>query len=551
MIIDQNPRMLNYGNEAREALIAGAQAVAKAVAVTLGPRGRHVVIDKTPHGNITVTKDGVTVAKEVNPIDITENTGAQLFKKAAIYSVEHAGDGTTTATVLANYLLTNGFKLVKEGINPMELVRGMQLILPSIIENLNSQSIAVETLEDIKKVAYISCNNDAELGDLVAEVLYKITKDGIAHVEESATINTTYTITNGMKFDTGTSTTSRYFVTDAEKMVWEKENCIIILSEDSITSMSQLVPIFEKSNQTGQPVLIIAKDFEDTVLNNVVSLYMRGQINCCLVQSPGWGDIRRARLLDIAAVTGALIFAPNAPIRLTDMNAIDNGGLAGKVIVKENELIIIEGAAISDEGHYRNKYDSHVQLVKNELEATEDPYDKDILKSRLATLVGGSAVIKVGGYSKEEIGEKKDRIDDAINAVKCAMKKGIVPGGGIALIQAFKHVRFTQDLFDSDAEAEGGKLVMHALSEPLRIILSNAGVNVDKIISNIAEKSDVESAFGYNAKTLQYENDMILAGIVDPLLVTTTALTSAVNIAAMMLTTDCLINYHVIPQNNG
>lgn len=548
-MIDPNPRQLKYGNDARQALIKGANAVAKAVAVTLGPRGRHVVIDKSPRSGIIVTKDGVTVAKEVNPIDITENTGAQLFKKAAIHSVNYAGDGTTTATVLAHYLLNKGMEAVEEGGNPVEIARGMQKALLSVVEYVKSISTSITTLEEIQKVAYISCNNDKLLGNLVADVLYKVTKDGLVHVEESATVNSSFDIVKGMKFDTGTNTTSRYFVTDAEKMVWEKEKCIIIVSEDSISSMNQLLPLLTKSNELGLPLLVIAKDFEDTVITNVVAQFLRGQINCCLVQAPGWGDVRRARLLDIAAATGAVVFGPNTPISLNHENAIEYGGSAKTVIVKEDSLVIIEGAALSDNGIYKSNYDKHVELIISEIDITEDEYQLDILKGRLATLVGGSAVIKVGGYTKEEIGEKKDRIDDAVNAVKCAMRKGIVSGGGSALLKAIKSINVNNfDVVNND-EKVGAQLVMQSLYEPIKIILSNAGLDYEKIINNIMENLDQAPLYGYDAKDMEYVNDMISKGIVDPALVTTTALESAVNVAAMMLTTDCLINYYILDTN--
>jgi chaperonin GroEL len=546
MMIDPNPRQINYGNDARQALIRGANAVAKAVAVTLGPRGRHVVIDKSPQFGITVTKDGVTVAKEVNPIDISENTGAQLFKKAAIHSVNYAGDGTTTATVLAHYMLNKGMEAVEAGANPVEIARGMRKALLKVVDYIKSVSTPITELEDIQKVAYISCNNDKALGDLVAEVLYKVTKDGLVHVEESATVNSSFDIVKGMKFDTGTRTTSRYFVTDAEKMIWEKEKCIIIVSEDAISSMNQLMPLFKQSNELGLPLLVIAKDFEDTVITNVVAQYLRGQVNCCLVQAPGWGDLRRARLMDIAAVTGAVVFGPNTPMSLTHENAIEYGGSAKTVIVKEDSLVIIEGAAVMDNGPYRANYEKHVQLVVDEIEKQENEYEQETLKGRLASLVGGSAIIKVGGYTKEEIGEKKDRIDDAVNAVKCAMLKGIVPGGGTALLNAAKHINAQSIECDGFDELKGVGIVFESLYEPIKIILSNAGLNYEEIIANIMQILSDNPLYGYDAKDMQYVNDMIFKGIVDPALVTITALESAVNVSAMMLTTDCLINYHVL-----
>lgn len=549
MMIDPNPRQLKYGNDARQALIKGANAVAKAVAVTLGPRGRHVVIDKSPRSGIVVTKDGVTVAKEVNPVDITENTGAQLFKKAAIHSVNYAGDGTTTATVLAHYLLNKGMEIVGDNGNPVEVTRGMQKALSLVSKYLKSISTPITTLEEIQKVAYISCNNDIALGNLVAEVLYKVTKDGLVHVEESATVNSSFDIVKGMKFDTGTNTTSRYFVTDAEKMVWEKEKCIIIVSEDSISSMNQLLPLLTKSNELGLPLLVIAKDFEDTVITNVVAQFLRGQVNCCLIQAPGWGDVRRARLMDIAAATGAVVFGPNTPISLNHENSIEYGGSAKTVIVKEDSLVIIEGAALLDNGIYKTNYDKHVQLILNEIETTEDEYALGILKGRLATLVGGSAIIKVGGYTKEEIGEKKDRIDDAVNAVKCAMREGIVPGGGSALLKALKNINISSIELQNDNEKIGVQLVLESLYEPIKIILSNAGLDYEKIINNIMQNLDESPLYGYDAKDMQYVNDMINKGIVDPTLVTITALESAVNVSAMMLTTDCLINYYILDTN--
>lgn len=561
MIIDPNPRDLLYGKDAQAKLIAGANAVADAVKVTLGPRGRNVVIDQTPRRSIRITKDGVSVAREINPVDIAENTGAQLFKKAAVNTVDNAGDGTTTATVIAQHLLNKGFELTDSGINPVELGRGMEIALKEAVKYIKSKAIPVNDLEAIKKVAYISCNNDKKLGDVVAETLHKVTEEGAVVIEESKTNKTFATTVSGMQFETGISTTSRYFVTDAEKMEWEKKNCIILLCDNAITTLDQIVHTVKAAADVNRPLLVIAKDFEDAVLQNVVQWYIRGQVECCLIQAPGFGDLRRSRLSDIAAYIGGEVFADNKGINLKDASAINHCGYAEKVIVKENQLIILGGAAtlhlegskvIKHKEEHQN-YLAYVDALRNELSNPDivlNDYDSKKKKERLATLTGGTAVIYVGGFTKEEVGERKDRVDDAVHAVKCAMREGIVPGGGSILYGAALVIDALAESEDHAERVEGIKLVQQALCVPFKTILSNAGVSgLQSVEEHVRAVLQRNPNFGFDAAKGDYVPDMIDAGIVDPALVSITATESAVKIAKLMLTTECLVNYHVTKDN--
>jgi chaperonin GroEL len=544
MIIDTHPRIVLYGNDAREALIKGANAVANAVKVTLGPHGRHVIIDRTKkQASIRITKDGVSVAKEINPANLAENTGAQIFKKAAISAVEKAGDGTTTATVLAQYLLNDGFDYIKNGSNPMDIVRGMKFALNELVGSIRRVAVPVKTIEELRNVARISCNNDSELGDIVAEVLHTVTEDGNVIIEESATSKTSYTITAGMKFDTGIAETSRYFVTDSEKMQWVKDDCAIVLVEDVISNIEQLKHLV--NGAAGRPILVIAKDYDEMFLANAVNLFLRGQINMCFVKASGYGDLRRARLQDIAMFTGGEVIAPQSVYSLESPNIYTQvAGIARRVVVTENSVMILEGGAALDNGDYRARYDAHVVYLKQLLENTEDEYDKDNLRKRVGTLVGGTAVIRVGGFTEEQIGERKDRVDDAVNAVRCAMKEGIVAGGGVTLMNPTNWPEFSAF---SEAENEdfmrGYNLVFGSLSEPFKTILSNAGIPYEEVTNKILGNSSTTA--GYDARNFKYVDCMITAGIIDPALVVITALDSAVNVAAIMLTTDTLINYDI------
>lgn len=561
MIIDPNPRDLLYGKQAQAKLIAGANAVANAVKVTLGPRGRNVIIDQTPRRGIRVTKDGVSVAKEINPVDIAENTGAQMFKKAAVNTVNNAGDGTTTATVVAQHLLNKGFELTDKGINPVILGKGMEKALAGALEYIKSNAVAVKDLETIKKVAYISCNNDQELGNVVADTLHKVTEEGAVVIEESKTTSTFATTVSGMQFETGIGTTSRYFVTDADKMEWVKEDCIVLVCDNTISTLNQITHTINKAKQVNKPLLVIAKDFEDRVLQNIVQWYLRGQVDCCLVQAPGFSDLRRARLLDIAAYTGGEVFAENKGIKLTDENAINQCGIATKVVVRENQLIILGGGAtlVNDKNfplhlEEANKYAAYVESLRAEIADTDNPtneFDHKKKEERLATLTGGTAVIYVGGFTAEEVGEKKDRVDDAVHAVKCAMKKGIVSGGGTVLFGASIALSEMYAKETNKEEKAGIKLVIDALRAPFTTILSNAGYSDIVKASKTVADSILEGhhTFGIDASDGTPVVDMIKAGIVDPALVSMTAIESAVHIAKLMLTTECLVNYHVTKDN--
>lgn len=548
MIIDNTPRVVLFGKDARKKIIDGANMVADAVKVTLGPRGRHVVIDKSPRRSISVTKDGVTVAKEINPVDIAENTGAQLLKRAAINTVDLAGDGTTTATVLAQALLNAGFNKSELGANPVELSRGMTKLTEHLVEYIGQIAVPIESLEDIRKVAFISCNNDAELGNLVADTLFKVSSTGAVVIEESHTNTTVVTTVQGMQLDSGIEQTSRYFVTDVERMEWVKEDCIVITSEETISSMAQLENILKGANAANKPVLIIARDFDEVVIHNVVTLYLRGEVNCCLVKAPGYGEYRRARLKDISMFTKSNVFAPNLPYSLVDKDAIKHGGVAKKVIVTENKLIILEGAAMWMEGDGpTEEFRDYVDRLMNELTAATDEFEIKVMRERIATLTGGTAVIRVGGMDEVEVGEKKDRIDDAVHAVRCAMTKGIVPGGGSVYLkcskEAEKFIAKNKTSLPHD-QVVGMELVRDALTEPTKIILNNAGADSSIVNEVLASLKTLPNA-GYDAYSLLYVDNMIKAGIVDPALVSVSALKSAVNIAGVMLTTGCLINYHV------
>tara|TARA_B100001109_G_C18863653_1_gene475497 strand:+ start:958 stop:2604 length:1647 start_codon:yes stop_codon:yes gene_type:complete len=517
---------ITFDTEARNALKAGMDKLANAVKVTLGPKGRNVVIDKK-FGAPNVTKDGVSVAKEIELKDTVENLGAQMLKEVASKTADDAGDGTTTATILAQAIVTQGLKNVAAGANPMDLKRGIDKAVEQIVAELKNISQTVgEDSNQIEQVATISANNDSSIGKLIAEAMAKVKKEGVITVEEAKGTETTVEVVEGMQFDRGYL--SPYFVTDTDKMEAELDNPYILIYDKKISTMKDLLPVLEKTAQGGRPLLIIAEDIEGEALATLVVNKIRGSLKVAAVKAPGFGDRRKAMLEDIAILTGGTVISEERGYKLENADLADLGECE-KITIDKDNTTIVNGSGNSDDIKAR------VNQIKAQIENTTSDYDKEKLQERLAKLAGGVAVLYVGAASEVEMKEKKDRVDDALHATRAAVEEGIVPGGGVALIRALKALDGKEG--DNQDQTTGMDIVRRALPEPLKQIVFNSGGEGSVIVQKVQEG---EGNFGYNARTEVFE-DLLEAGVIDPTKVARVALENAASIAGMFLTTECVI----------
>jgi len=517
---------IKFDIESRDALKRGVDALANAVKVTLGPKGRNVVIEKS-FGAPQVTKDGVSVAKEIELEDKVENMGAQMVKEVASKTNDIAGDGTTTATVLAQAIVREGLKNVAAGANPMDLKRGIDKAVTCVVENLKSQSQEVgDSSKKIEQVASISANNDNTIGALIAEAFGKVGKEGVITVEEAKGTDTTVDVVEGMQFDRGYQ--SPYFVTNSEKMISELENPYILLVEKKISSMKELLPVLEPVAQGGKSLLIISEEVEGEALATLVVNKLRGSLKIVAVKAPGFGDRRKAMLEDIAILTGGQVISEEQGFTMENIT-LDMLGTAEKVTIDKDNTTIVNGGGAED------KIKGRISQIKAQMESTTSDYDREKLQERLAKLAGGVAVLYVGAASEVEMKEKKDRVDDALHATRAAVEEGIVAGGGVALVRAISSLDKLSG--DNTDENTGIKIVKRAIEEPLRQIVANAGGEGSVIVAKVAEGKD---DFGYNAKTDEFVN-MLEAGIIDPTKVTRVALENAASVSGMLLTTECVI----------
>ncbi|MCL1942334.1 MAG: chaperonin GroEL [Candidatus Azobacteroides sp.] len=530
---------IKFNIEARDLLKKGVDELADTVKVTLGPKGRNVILEKK-FGAPQITKDGVTVAKEIELADPYQNMGAQMLKEVASKTGDDAGDGTTTATVLAQSIINVGLKNVTAGANPMDLKRGIDKAVTKVVENLKKQSQEVgDDFEKIEQVARISANNDAEIGKLIAEAMKKVKKEGVITVEEAKGIETTVEVVEGMQFDRGYI--SAYFVTNTEKMEVEMENPYILIHDKKISSLKEMLPILESAVQTGRPLLIIAEDVDSEALATLVVNRLRGSLKVCAVKAPGFGDRRKEMLEDIAVLTGGVVITEEKGLKL-DAATLDMLGSAEKITINKDNTIIVNGSGD------KKAISSRVGQIKAQIETTTSDYDREKLQERLAKLAGGVAVLYVGAPSEVEMKEKKDRVDDALSATRAAIEEGIVPGGGVAYIRAIESLNNLTG--ENEDETTGIEIVKRAIEEPLRQIVDNAGKEGAVIVQKVKEgKND----FGYNAQTDVYEN-FFAAGVIDPAKVARVALENAASIAGMLLTTEAVITEvkeeHPAPMGN-
>jgi chaperonin GroEL len=519
-------KQVKYNVEARDALKRGVDILANAVKVTLGPKGRHVIIDKK-FGSPAITKDGVTVAKEIELKDPIENMGAQMVKEVASKTADIAGDGTTTATVLAQAIVTSGIKNVAAGANPMDLKRGIDKAVRAVVESLKEQKQDVgDDFSKIKQVASISANNDDVIGEMIADAMKKVGTQGVITVEEAKGTETEVKTVEGMQFDRGYL--SPYFVTNADKMEVELENPYILIYDKKISSMKELLPILEKQVQTGKPLLIIAEDLDGEALATLVVNKIRGSLKVAAVKAPGFGDRRKAMLEDIAILTGGTVISEESGYKLENAD-LSFLGQAEKITVDKDNTTIINGAGDPE------NIKARVSVIKTQIESTTSDYDKEKLQERLAKLSGGVAVLYIGAASEVEMKEKKDRVDDALHATRAAVEEGIVAGGGVAFIRAVSAL--TNLKGSNEDENTGIQIIRRAIEEPLRQICENAGIEGSIVVQKVKEGT---ADFGYNARTDVYEN-LIGAGVIDPTKVTRVALENAASIAAMLLTTECVL----------
>ncbi len=517
---------LYFSTEARAALKRGVDQLAEAVKVTLGPKGRNVVIDKK-FGSPTITKDGVTVAKEIELVDPLENMGAQMVKEVATKTSDIAGDGTTTATVLAQAIFREGLKNVTAGVNPMALKRGIDRAVAAVVEDLKKLSFPTAGKKEIAQVGSISANNDPEIGNLIAEAMEKVGKDGVITVEEAKGLETTLETVEGMQFDRGYL--SPYFVTDPEKMESVLEDGYILIHDKKISSMKDLLPILEKVAQLGKPLLIIAEDIEGEALATLVVNKLRGTLRICAVKAPGFGDRRKAMLEDVAVLTNGKVISEEVGFKLE--NAVVNDlGRAKRIVVDKDDTTIIDGAGDTD------KIQGRIKEIRATIEKSTSDYDKEKLQERLAKLAGGVAIISVGAATESEMKEKKARVEDALHATRAAVEEGIVPGGGVAFLRAQKALKSLK--LDNTDEQIGVDIVRRAIEEPIRIIVQNAGAEGAIVVEKVRASKD--NNYGYNAQTDSYE-DLVLAGVIDPTKVTRTALQNAASIAGLLLTTEAIV----------
>ena len=517
-------KQLKYDEEARRATMRGVDQLAHAVKVTLGPKGRNVVLDKK-WGAPTITKDGVTVAKEIELEDPFENMGAQMVKEVASKTSDVAGDGTTTATVLAQAIYREGQKNVTAGANPMALKRGIEKAVETVVAELKKQSITTKGKKEISQVATISANNDPTIGNLIAEAMEKVGKDGVITVEEAKVMETALDVVEGMQFDRGYL--SPYFVTDPERMECVLENPYLLINEKKITNMRDLLPVLEQIAKMGRPLMIISEDVEGEALATLVVNKLRGTLNCAAVKAPGFGDRRKEMLKDISILTGGEVIAEEVGIKLENIR-LEDLGRCKKVLIDKENTTIIEGNGD------RKVIEGRIKQIRTQIDESTSDYDQEKLQERLAKLAGGVAVIKVGAATEVEMKEKKARVEDALNATRAAVEEGIVAGGGVAYLRTVKALQALKLVHD---EKIGVDIVRRALEEPIRQIAENAGTEGSIVVQKVLEKT---GAYGFNAETQEYE-DLINAGIIDPTKVTRIALQNAASIAALMVTTEALV----------
>ncbi|MGQ2908984.1 MAG: chaperonin GroEL [Aliihoeflea sp.] len=516
---------VKFGRDARERMLRGVDILANAVKVTLGPKGRNVVIDKS-FGAPRITKDGVTVAKEIELEDKFENMGAQMVREVASKTNDIAGDGTTTATVLAQSIVQEGAKAVAAGMNPMDLKRGIDLAVSEVVKNLVSSAAKINTSAEVAQVGTISANGEKEIGEMIAEAMQKVGNEGVITVEEAKTAETELEVVEGMQFDRGYL--SPYFVTNPEKMVAELEDAYILLHEKKLSNLQALLPVLEAVVQSSKPLVIISEDVEGEALATLVVNKLRGGLKIAAVKAPGFGDRRKAMLEDIAVLTGGQVISEDLGIKLENVG-LDMLGRAKKVSITKENTTIVDGAG------QKSEIEGRVAQIKAQIEETSSDYDREKLQERLAKLAGGVAVIRVGGSTEVEVKEKKDRVDDALNATRAAVEEGIVPGGGTALLRASKLITAKGENADQEA---GINIVRRALQAPARQIATNAGAEASIVAGKIFDNGS--ETYGYNAQTGEY-GDMIQMGIVDPVKVVRTALQDAASVAGLLVTTEAMI----------
>jgi chaperonin GroEL len=521
------PKQLKFDEEARSALLRGVNIMAEAVKATLGPKGRNVVIDKK-FGSPTITKDGVTVAKEIELKDPYEDMGAQMLKEVASKTSDIAGDGTTTATVLAQAIFREGLKNVTAGANPMGLKRGVEAAVEAVSEELKKLSKSTKDKKEIAQVATIASNNDKTIGNLIAEAMEKVGKDGVITVEESKSADTVLDVVEGMQFDRGYL--SPYFVTDPERMEVVLEDALVLIHEKKISVMKDMLPLLEQVARSGKPFLIIAEDVEGEALATLVVNKLRGTLHTCAVKAPGFGDRRKAMLEDIATLTGGKAITEDLGIKLENIK-LEDLGKAKKVVVDKDNTTIVEGAGKS------STIEGRIKQIRAQIEETTSDYDREKLQERLAKLAGGVAVIKVGAATETAMKEKKARVEDALNATRAAVEEGIVPGGGVALLRASKAIDVLAKKLEGD-EKVGAMIVRRALEEPIRQIVENAGLEGSVIVEKV--KAETIPTRGFDADSNEFV-DMVQAGIIDPTKVERVALQNAASIASLLLTTEALI----------
>ncbi len=517
-------KQLAFNLEAREAILSGVQKLAQTVKVTLGPKGRNVVLDKK-WGSPTITKDGVTVAKEIELEDPCENMGAQMVREVASKTSDVAGDGTTTATILAESIYREGVKNVTAGANPMAIKRGIEQAVERVVDELKKFSKPVKEKTEIAQVATIAANGDKTIGDTIAEAMEKVGKDGVITVEEAKGMETTMEVVEGMQFDQGYS--SPYFVTDAERMEAVLEDCYILIHEKKISNMKDMLPLLEKVAQSGKPFLIVSEEVEGEALATLVVNKLRGTIHCAAVKAPGYGDRRKAMLEDIGVLTGGRCISEDLGIKLENVK-MEDLGRAKRVVVDKDNTTIVEGAGETKD------IEGRIQQVRTQIDETTSDYDREKLQERLAKLAGGVAVINVGAATETEMKEKKARVEDALHATRAAVEEGIVPGGGVALVRCLDVM---QKLKLEGDEGLGVRIVERALEEPLRQLAANAGVEGAVTAERVKGE---KAAIGYNVETEKYE-DLVKAGVIDPTKVTRVAVQNAASIAGLLLTTEVLV----------
>ncbi len=528
-------KQIAFGNEAREGMARGASILARAVKATLGPRGRNVVIQK-PYGAPAVTKDGVSVAKEIELLDEFENMGAQMVKEVAAHTSVLAGDGTTTATVLAESMFTEGLKAVAAGMNPMDLKRGIDKATDALVEELKTISIPCEDSKSIAQVGTISANLDASIGQLIADAMAKVGNEGVITVEEGSGLESELEVVEGMQFDRGYL--SPYFINKPDEMCAELEEPYILLYEKKLSNIRELLPLLESVAKSGKPLLVIAEDIEGEALATLVVNAMRGIIKVTAVKAPGFGDRRKAMLQDIAVVSGGTVISDELGLSL-EKATLDDLGSAKRVVVAKDETTIVGGSGKTVD------IDARVALLRKEIDEASADYDKEKLQERIAKLAGGVAVIKVGAATEMAMKEKKDRVDDALHATRAAVEEGVVPGGGVALIRALQAVRKKGMKVDNHDQEIGINIVLRAVEQPLREIVANAGKEPSVVVNKVKENS---ANYGYNAQTEAY-GDMMEMGVLDPTKVVRVALQNAASIAGLMITTEATIV--VLPQEKA